>query len=71
MEVNDIDFNLTLEEVKCFVKEMLIGEKQVFETIHTTKDGKKIPVEISQCGDLQRKTGDSGYREGHYGTQEC
>ena len=47
MSVTDIDFNLNPEEIKARAKKMLTGEQQVFETIHTTKDGNTIPVEIS------------------------
>ena len=47
MGVKDIDSNLDPKQIKVLVKTMLNGEMQVFETIHTTKDGKTIPVEIS------------------------
>ncbi|TSA56519.1 PAS domain S-box protein, partial [bacterium] len=42
-----IDSNLDPEEIKGLVEGMPADEIQVFETAHTTKDGKKIPVEIS------------------------
>jgi PAS domain S-box-containing protein len=42
-----IDSNLDPEEIKGLVGGMPADEVQVFETVHTTKDGKKIPVEIS------------------------
>jgi len=42
-----IDSNLDPKEIKGLVKGMPADEIQVFETAHTTKDGKKIPVEIS------------------------
>jgi PAS domain S-box-containing protein len=42
-----IDSNLNPEQIKALVKEMPADEVQVFETVHTTKDGKEIPVEIS------------------------
>ncbi|TSA56779.1 PAS domain S-box protein, partial [bacterium] len=42
-----IDSNLDPEEIKGLVDGMPAEEIQVFETVHTTKDGKKIPVEIS------------------------
>jgi len=42
-----IDSNLDPEEIKGLVEGMPADEIQVFETVHTTKDGKKIPVEIS------------------------
>jgi len=43
----DIDTSLTVEEIRDLIKRMLTDEVQVFETTHTTKDGKTIPVEIS------------------------
>ncbi|MBN1762257.1 MAG: PAS domain S-box protein [Methanomicrobia archaeon] len=43
----DIDTNLTVEEIRDLIKGMPSDEIQVFETAHTTKDGKTIPVEIS------------------------
>jgi PAS domain S-box-containing protein len=42
-----IDSNLDPEEIKALAKGVPADEIQVFETAHTTKDGKKIPVEIS------------------------
>jgi len=47
MGLTGIDSNLDPEEIKGLVKGMPADEIQVFETVHTTKDGKKIPVEIS------------------------
>jgi len=47
MGPQDIDTALTAEEIKGLIKGMPADEIQVFETAHTTKDGKKIPVEIS------------------------
>ncbi|MCJ7721247.1 PAS domain S-box protein, partial [Candidatus Bathyarchaeota archaeon] len=47
MGPTDIDDALPAEEIKALVKGMKTDEIQVFETAHTTKDGKKIPVEIS------------------------
>ena len=47
MGLTGIDSNLDPEEIKGLVKGMPTDEIQVFETAHTTKDGKKIPVEIS------------------------
>jgi len=47
MELTGIDSNLDPEEIKGLVEGMPAAEIQVFETVHTTKDGKRIPVEIS------------------------
>jgi PAS domain S-box-containing protein len=47
MGPTDIDDTLPSEEIKALIKGMKTDEIQVFETAHTTKDGKKIPVEIS------------------------
>jgi PAS domain S-box-containing protein len=47
MDVFDIDFTLDPEEIRGLVKGMPVDEVQVFETAHTTKEGKTIPVEIS------------------------
>jgi PAS domain S-box-containing protein len=47
MKLTGIDSNLKPEEIKGLVEGMPADEIQVFETVHTTKDGKKIPVEIS------------------------
>jgi len=47
MGLTGIDSNLDPEEIKGLVEGMPADEIQVFETVHTTKDGKKIPVEIS------------------------
>jgi len=46
MRPQDIDTNLDPEEISGLVKRMATDKLQVFETIHTSKDGKKIPVEI-------------------------
>ncbi len=43
----DIDTSLTAEEIRDLIKGMPADKIQVFETAHTTKDGKTIPVEIS------------------------
>jgi PAS domain S-box-containing protein len=43
----DIDNSLTKEQIRHLIRSMPADEIQVFETAHTTKDGKTIPVEIS------------------------
>jgi PAS domain S-box-containing protein len=43
----NIDTSLTAEEIRDLIKGMPADKIQVFETAHTTKDGKTIPVEIS------------------------
>ncbi|MBU0769717.1 MAG: PAS domain S-box protein, partial [Proteobacteria bacterium] len=35
--------------IKNFIQEIPSDKLQVFETVHTTKDGKPIPVEIQSC----------------------
>lgn len=45
--VEGIDKNLSPEEAKSLLSRLVSVGAQVFETEHTTKDGKKIPVEIS------------------------
>jgi PAS domain S-box-containing protein len=47
MKILDIDLSLDPEKIKGLVKGMPTDKIQVFETAHTTKDGKTIPVEIS------------------------
>ncbi|MDD4325797.1 MAG: PAS domain S-box protein, partial [Candidatus Bathyarchaeota archaeon] len=47
MNLTDIDNNLKAEKIKYLVKTMPKDKIQVFETAHTTKNGLKIPVEIS------------------------
>jgi PAS domain S-box-containing protein len=47
MGPTDIDSSLSKKQIKDLVKRMPADQIQVFETSHTTKDGKKIPVEIS------------------------
>jgi PAS domain S-box-containing protein len=43
----DIDNSLTKEQILDLIRSMPADQTQVFETAHTTKNGKKIPVEIS------------------------
>src|SRR5208283_2476951 len=45
--IKGIDNYLSQEQVKNLMSRVASGETQVFETVHTTKDGTKIPVEIS------------------------
>ena len=45
--IKGIDNYLSSEQVKDLTSHVVSGETQVFETVHTTKDGKNISVEIS------------------------
>lgn len=45
----DIDAALDAAAIKQLIKEMPSDEIQTFETLHTTKDGRQIPVEIQSC----------------------
>src|SRR5208337_1014869 len=45
--IKGIDSYLTTEEVQNLTRHVASGVTQVFETIHRTKDGTQIPVEIS------------------------
>ncbi len=47
MGPQDIDDSLDAEQIKHFVEHAPTAHTQVLETEHTTKDGRKIPVEIS------------------------
>jgi PAS domain S-box-containing protein len=47
MGPEDIDNSLSKEQIRDLVRRMPADQTQVFETTHTTKDGQKIPVEIS------------------------
>jgi PAS domain S-box-containing protein len=46
MGPHDIDSSLDPEKIMGLIKRMRTDKLQVFETTHTTKDGKAIPVEI-------------------------
>jgi PAS domain S-box-containing protein len=46
MKIPDIDHNLKSEEIKGLASRMPTDKIQTFESWHTTKDGRKIPVEI-------------------------
>jgi PAS domain S-box-containing protein len=46
MGPNDIDSSLDDKKIANLIKGMPTDKLQVFETMHTTKDGKTIPVEI-------------------------
>ena len=45
----DIDSSLSKGAIKKLIKEIPSDKFQIFETIHTTKDGRQIPVEIQSC----------------------
>ncbi len=45
--IKGIDSYLSAEQVKGLVSRTFLGETNIFETEHTAKDGRKIPVEIS------------------------
>ncbi len=47
MSPSDIDAGLSRDQLNNLAETVLKGKKQVFETVHVTKDGKKLPVEIS------------------------
>ena len=47
MGPSDIDNSLSTEQIQDLVIRMQADQVQVFETTHTTKNGKTIPVEIS------------------------
>lgn len=46
MDIQDIDVNLNPKDIKALAKNMPKDQIQVFPTEHTTKDRKRIPVEI-------------------------
>ena len=45
--IKGIDKHLSPEQIKKLVSTMVTIRNRVFETVHTAKDGKEIPVEIS------------------------
>ena len=45
--IKGIDNYLKAEQVKNLMSRVISGDTPIFETVHTTKDGKDIPVEIS------------------------
>ncbi|MCB0209607.1 MAG: PAS domain S-box protein [Anaerolineae bacterium] len=45
----DIDATLDANAIKQLIQEMPFDKIQIFETVHTTKDGRQIPVEIQSC----------------------
>lgn len=45
--IRGIDNYLNQEQVKNLIRRVALGQTQIFETMHTTKDGFRIPVEIS------------------------
>lgn len=45
--LEQIDKNLKIENIKQLVSNMPFDKIQIFETVHTSKQGEKIPVEIS------------------------
>ena len=47
MNISDVDVDLIPEQIQNLASNMPKDEVQVFETWHTTKDGRKLPVEIS------------------------
>ncbi len=47
MKIRDIDVGLKPGKISELIKNIKKDKKQVFETKHQTKDGKRIPVEIS------------------------
>ncbi|MDI6687144.1 MAG: PAS domain S-box protein [Desulfobacterales bacterium] len=46
MGPQDIDISMDVEKIKGLIEQIPTDGTQVFETTHTTKDGKTIPVEI-------------------------
>jgi PAS domain S-box-containing protein len=47
MKVSDIDSAIAPDQIFKLIDKLRIDKQLVFETLHTTKDGKKIPVEVS------------------------
>jgi PAS domain S-box-containing protein len=47
MKISDIDAELTAEQIQGLASSMPHDKLQVFETSHRTKDGRRLPVEVS------------------------
>ena len=47
MDVFDLDKHLGHQEILKIFRDVIVESSKVFETVHTTKDGRRIPVEIS------------------------
>lgn len=45
----DIDSSLDVAAIKSLIKRLPSDQLQIFETSHSTKNGKQIPVEIQSC----------------------
>ncbi|MCB0195441.1 MAG: PAS domain S-box protein [Anaerolineae bacterium] len=49
MGPTDIDTGLDANAIQQLIREMPLDKLQIFETVHTTKSGRQIPVEIQSC----------------------
>jgi len=47
MKISDIDAELTAEQIQGLASSMPHDKLQIFETSHRTKDGRRLPVEVS------------------------
>lgn len=47
MYVSDLDKHLGHQEILKIFRDVIVESSKVFETVHTTKNGRRIPVEIS------------------------
>ncbi|HNO92814.1 MAG TPA: PAS domain S-box protein, partial [Anaerolineales bacterium] len=47
MKVSDIDSGIEPEKIKQLIDRLKVEKRQVFETSHVTKNGRKIPIEVS------------------------